>query len=476
MLGDKPWGKQVDVMESIRDFPETAVASCHGAGKSFIAGRCVLWFLAAYQPSIVITTAPTDRQVKGILWKEIRLAHTRAKFPLGGKLLTQELKFADDWWAWGFTAPEYDPDRFQGFHEANILVVVDEACGVSEQIFEGIDGVLSSENSRLLMIGNPTDPSGRFGHSFKYPGVKKIRISAYDTPNFTEFGITEREVANGSWERLLTGQKLPYPKLVTPQWVATRFKRWGADSPLYKSRVLGEFPDAGTDSLIPLSWVEAAQQRKLTLGKPVELGVDVARFGDDETIIAKRSGSVVRVHTVSSKEDTMQTTGRVVLAHDKTGATRIKVDEIGVGAGVVDRLFELEKPVYGLNSGSQPHDTEHFLNARAEWYWQLRERFEKGTIDLDEADEELAAQLSNLKYKVTSNGKIQVESKEDMKKRGVSSPDRADAVMLSFAEGDIEDAESLLAGDFPTKKKKSNFDLDEDEEDREASVLRPSFF
>ncbi|MDD3927725.1 MAG: hypothetical protein PHT33_13820 [bacterium] len=449
VLGAKLWPKQVEILESLRDNPETAVRSCHGSGKSFTAGRAILWFLYTHMPCIVINTAPTNRQVRGILWKEIRIAHQRANYPLGGKLLTQELKLADDWWAWGFTAPEYDPDRFQGFHEVYILVVVDEAAGVSEPIYEAIDGVLTSENARLLIIGNPTDPTGRFGKAFKTPGVNKITISAFDTPNFTTFGITEEDIASGEWEAKITSP-LPFPTLVTPHWVAKCHKRWGPTSALYTSRVKGEFPEQGTDTLIPLSWVEAAQNRELEPTGPSELGVDVARYGEDETVIMHRRGPVARSISTTGKEDTMQTTGRVVRALSDTGATVAKVDGDGLGAGVVDRLAELDKPVAEMRSGFAALDNERFLNRRAEWYWGLRERFETGDVDIDPEDEELAAQLSSIKYKINSRGQIQIESKDDMKKRGMSSPDRADALMLSYAETEdmpiSDDIRKLLQG------------------------------
>ncbi|MDQ7794137.1 MAG: hypothetical protein RDU89_06955 [bacterium] len=433
VLGVRLWSRQVEILEAVRDHDEAAVASCHGAGKSFVAADVVLWFLCAHRPAIVITTAPTDRQVKGILWKEIRLAHQRATYPLGGRPLTQELRFADDWWAWGFTAPDYDPNRFQGYHEAHVLVVVDEAAGVSEEIYEAIDGILSGEHCRLLMIGNATDPTGRFGRSWRTPGVKTIRISAYDTPNFTTYGITEADIAAGTWEQKITGP-LPYPKLVTPAWVAKRYRRWGPTSPMYLARVLGQFPEAGANTLIPLSWVEAAQRRQLEPGNPNVLGVDVARYGDAETVICHRRGPVFRIYLVATRENTVQTSGRVAVALRETGAAQAQVDEVGVGAGVVDNLEAARKPVMGLNAGAAPRDRERFANARAEWYWGLRERFETGDIDLDPADEELAAQLSSLRYRYTARGQIEIESKDEMKKRGLASPDRADAVMLASAE------------------------------------------
>ncbi|MDI6840444.1 MAG: hypothetical protein QMD71_06335 [bacterium] len=432
ILGNDLWSVQEEIINSVRVNQETVVASCHGAGKSYIAANTALWYLFNHRPSVVITTAPTDRQVKGILWKEIRLAHSRAKLPLGGKLLTQELKLDTNWWAWGFTAPEYDPDRFQGFHEVNILVIVDEAAGVSEQIYEAIDGVLTSEHARLLMIGNPTSTTGRFGQAFKTPGIKKFYISAFDTPNFTTFRITEKDIESGAWENKIT-DNLPHPYLVTPQWVAKRFQRWGKNSPLYQARVLGQFPTQGTDTLIPLDWIERAVRAELEPGEPVELGVDVARYGPDESVWLLRRGSVARIYQTRPMGDTMETAGLSISARRDTGATKIKVDADGLGAGVFDRLKELNEPALEMRSGFAASDSERFANKRAEWWWGLRERFEDGDIDI-ENDEEMIAQLANIKYKINSRGQIQVESKDDMKKRGLPSPDRADALMLAFAK------------------------------------------
>lgn len=432
VLGHEPWEKQIEIIESVRDHRTTTVKSCHAAGKSFVAASVALWFLYTHKPSIVLTTAPTDRQVKGILWKEIRKSYQHAKYPLGGTILTQELKLDNDWFAWGFTAPDYDPDRFQGFHEIHILVVADESSGVSDEIFEGIDGVLTSEHARLLMIGNPTNPSGRFAKSFKSQDTHKITISAFDTPNFMKFGITKQDIINNTWQEKVT-EDAPAPYLVTPRWVFERLHEWSTESPLWISKVEANFPESGDDTLIPLHWIEAAIDRELEPTKPFELGVDVARFGGDETVIIHRQGPRARIKKVLPKSDTMATAGQVSLLLDETKSSTAKIDAVGIGAGVYDRLKELKKPVTEMQSGGSPKDKERFVNARAEWWWGLRTRFENGDIDIED-DDILTSQLSNIKYKVNSRGQILIESKDDMKKRGMSSPDRADTLMLVFAD------------------------------------------
>ena len=271
VLGVTPWQKQIEILESVRDNKVTAVKSCHAAGKSFVAASATLWFLYNHPRSVVITTAPTDRQVSGILWKEIRAAHQRAKVPLRGECLTQELRLDTDWWAIGFTAPEYTADKFQGFHAEYILVIADEASGISEDIFEAIDGVLTSDQSRLLMIGNPTNPAGRFHKEFAGTDAARITIDAFNTPNFTRYGITEQDILSGTWQEKITGP-LPAPYLVTPGWVSDRAKRWGIESPLYKARVLAEFPVSSADTLISLHLIEAAVERTLPEGDPVGTG------------------------------------------------------------------------------------------------------------------------------------------------------------------------------------------------------------
>jgi len=269
--------------------------------------------------------------------------------------------------------------------------------------------------ARHLLIGNPTQLSGEFYNAFRSPLYHKIHISAFDSPN-------------------LKVGKIVRPYLVTPEWVEEKRLKWGEDNPLWYSRVLGEFPEQGDDTLIPLAWIEAAQQRWQTIppGEPMELGVDVARYGTDTTVIILRQGSRAEVIAQLRGQDTMEVTGAVINALRETEAKVAKVDVVGLGAGVADRLKEQRYPVQEMNAGEAAQDKERFVNKRAEWYWALRERFQVGDITIP-PDDELASQLASLKYKFDSRGRVQIESKEEMRKRGLSSPDKADALMLAFA-------------------------------------------
>jgi len=417
VLGGDPWEKQEEVLNAVRDHRRVAVRACHGVGKTKVAAWVALWFLYCHRNSKVITTAPTWHQVENLLWREIHAAHATSRIPLGGKVLQTQIELGKQWFALGLSTDK--PERFQGFHAENILLIVDEASGVDQRIFEAAEGFLTSPGAKLLLIGNPTQLSGEFYNAFRSPLYHKIHISAFDSPN-------------------LKAGKVVRPYLVTPEWVEEKRIQWGEDSPMWYSRVLGEFPEQGDDTLIPLAWIEAAQRRwsEIPPGQPIELGVDVARYGSDSTVIILRRGERAEIVRRLRGQDTMQVAGAVIDALCSTSATVAKVDVVGLGAGVVDRLKEQKQPVREMNAGEAAHDKERFVNRRAEWYWALRERFQAGDIAIP-PDDELAAQLASLKYKFDSRGRIQIESKEDMRKRGLPSPDKADALMLVFAPTDM---------------------------------------
>jgi hypothetical protein len=308
-------------------------------------------------------------------------------------------------------------------------VVLDEADGIPKSLFDAVDSLATNANARVIAIANPDNPSSHFSTVCKPgSGWQVLQVSAFDTPAFT-------------------GEEVPadlLPLLVSPEWVEERKKRWGVTSPIYQSKVLGEFPDISDDSLIHPKWIEAAQQRKLERNWKPRLGVDIARYGEDETVMYRREGAWLRLHRAHSKTDTMVTTGHIVKARDEINTetpiqayVEIVVDDVGVGAGVLDRLLELGVDVVGFNGGEAPFDKERFINRRAELYWMLREMFEAGEIDIDPDDDQLAAQLDSIRWTLDSRGRIKIESKDDMKKRGMPSPDRADALMMTLQEAGL---------------------------------------
>lgn len=416
------WSKQREIVQSVIFNRRTLVQSCHGPGKSFIAGLLAGWWIDMHPPgeAMVVTTAPTYKQVHGILWEEIRKQHKRGGLP-GRVLMTDQWYIGESLVGEGRKPADHDSDGFQGTHRRFVLVLIDEACGVPEVLFTGAESITTNEHCRIVAIGNPDSPSTEFWKAAQpNSGWNVIRISIFDTPNFT-------------------GEEVPdhlRELLPSVQWQLDRLKKWGADSPLYKSKVLGEFPESSIDTLIPLGWIIRAQNKEIEPRKhePSKLGVDVARFGTDRSVIYHNHGGKIRLLSDRNGEATTTTTGRAIDCWKTTRAQDINVDGVGVGAGVVDSLDEQGYPVNDMQAGGGAKDPKRFINARAEWYWELRTAFENDEIDLDPTDEELAAQLSSLRYIFTRRGQIQIESKDDMRKRGMPSPDRADGVMLSHSE------------------------------------------
>lgn len=431
VLGEFLWSKQREILLAVRDHRRVAVRSAHSVGKSFLAARLVAWWIECHPigDAFAVTSASTGPQVRAVLWREIARAHTHGK--LRGRLNQTEWMMPTDsgeeMVAFGRKPSHLNPTAFQGIHAPKVLVVLDEAGGIPKPLWDAADSLISNENSRMIAIGNPDDPLGEFAEVSKPgSGWHPISISAFETPNFT-------------------GEKCPRlvrEQLVSRVWVEEKRRKWGENSPMYEARVLGQFPKVATDGLIPIDWVLRAQARWGERDRvppnpetPIELGVDVGGGGDRSTI-AERRGHRVKIVLRDRNPNTMQTYGNVLGQMKETGATRVKIDKVGIGRGMCDLAIEQGRKdvVLGINVGESATDPDSFVNLRAEGFWSLRSRFQEDVIDIDPADEDLAAQLIDLRYKRTSAGKIQIESKEDMKRRGRQSPDDADAVMLAFLE------------------------------------------
>lgn len=429
VLGGVPWDKQIQIIKSVRDNPRTTVRSCSDSGKSWTASVVALWFLFTHCPSTVITTAPTWRQVKDILWREIQARYVVSKYPLGGEIIQTSLTINPKWFAMGISTDE--AERFQGFHNENVLVIVDEASGVDELIFNAIENPLAGGHTRLLLIGNPTQVSGSFYDSHRSQIYTSIHVSAFDTPNFAYFDITIDDIRNDTWRQKIDVNRLPFPYLISPAWVAERYLEWGEASLMWECYVMGNFPMQGTDTLIPLDGIEAAQQREIQPHGTRAMGVDIARFGEDENVAIIRQGNTVLHMDTWRNADTMETAGRIAHLMNGWQVTHANIDVIGIGAGVVDRLHEQGWAVNGVSVAERSVESEICSNLRAEIFWNLRQLIVNGDIDIPE-DSKITSELASLKYKFNSRGQLVIESKEDMKKRGLQSPDRADALALAF--------------------------------------------
>ena len=332
-----------------------------------------------------------------------------------------------------FTSTE--ASRLKGFHAPRVLAVLTEAQGVEEFAWEGLLACVTGSEDRVLAVGNPLSPSGRFYSVSRSTNWQSLRISAEEHPN----------LLNG-------GQPIPGgPSREFMQRIASEF---GEGSGIYRARVLGDFPDEGEEGLIRRSWLEEAAERfdrrefRLEAARAVPIvAVDPARYGPDYTVLAVRRGPVLQEIVAWGQVSTMETVGRLQEELRRVGIAPggsgwVIVDEVGLGAGVLDRLKELgyRYRAYPFNGGRKARDRARFLNARAESYWHLRQKLEAGEIALPR-DEMLFDELVATRWRPTSDGRVQIEGKDDLKGRLGRSPDRADAVAMAcyrFAAGGRE--------------------------------------
>lgn len=310
---------------------------------------------------------------------------------------------------------------------------------MGDLVRDGVSGLMASGIVvRLLEIGNPTDPHSSFSKDCAKPGSNTIRISAFDTPNFTRFGLEQKDFDDGVWRDKID-EELPSPHLVSPEWVAEKIEEAGGDwtDPFIVSRVLAIFPEDSQLSLIKQFDLQASLDRELDdTGTPVEISCDVARaeLGDDTTIGIRRGWKYRKLDGGKGWSVT-ETAGRLIDAYERNGASRVKVDDDGVGGGVVDILREQRYPVVSLRGGSTANQDRRFINARTEWHWNVRTLLSDGKLDIDPRDEDLIQQLGQLRTRgFDSQGRMRAEKKEDYKKRVGRSPDDADCCIYAFAE------------------------------------------
>ena len=443
-LGETLWEKQVEILRSVERNARTAVKACHASSKTRTAAALTLWWLAKHDQAVVITTAPTERQVKKLLWGEIHTlaAKSRIRFPVPSAM---ELKLGPKRLALGMTtSAENQAVSFAGWHGMNLLIIIDEAPGVDQRVFDAIDGIRASGNVRVLELGNPVVGSGHFHDNFaaNRASCSAISISAFDTPNLK--GLTIDDLLSMSDAEL---DENPCPYLVTRRWVKERYEDWGPDDPRFQARVMGEFPTQGEDALVSLVWLEAARQREAVIkdNRPIVAGVDVAGPGKDETAVyIVQGGSIVELQ-VFGHADPRGDVVRVLRDYGDRLAL-VNVDVIGIGYNFARHLQDLGFPVRDINvsevsveTSDEPEATRQYANLKAQLYWNLRERFREGEL-CGLTDETTLAQLSTIRYLSDSRGRIAIESKEKARGRGVKSPDRAEALMLALASSVMEAA------------------------------------
>lgn len=402
---------QFNVLENVAEYSRVAVRSGHGVGKSAIDAWAAIWWLLTRPYSRVVVLAPEySRQIRAILFSEIRKWVRRSKVSLPLSVMASRVLVRGHGEEWSMTGMSTagDPDRLEGFHaEGGVLVICDEMKGIPAGAFDAVQGALTGyEDARLLVTSVP-------GGSGSGPFWKACQ----DTERWKVHHIPSTDSS-----------------LVSEAWTQDRADDWGKGSPLYMTRCMGEFADAGEGILFPLTLLEAATGREPEGAVALHaLGVDVARSlaGDFNCIVRHAQDGRVEVMRTWRSVDLMETADAVMHTVVLSGAKSIAVDVGGVGAGVADRLRELGHNVIDVHFGGAASDPKRFRNKRAELFWNLREALEAGVVALPE-DDELAADLSALRYVFTQDGRIQIESKDDCRKRLGRSPDRADALVLAL--------------------------------------------
>lgn len=445
VLAFEPDKWQTGALNDLAVSPKVAIKSGQGVGKTGLEAVALLWFLCCFPFPRIVATAPTKQQLHDVLWSEI------SKWMGKSALLSEILKWTKTyiymvgnekrWFAVARTATKVE--NMQGFHADNMLFIVDEASGVADPIMEAILGTLSGGNNKLLMCGNPTRTSGVFFDAFHSDRAiyKCHTVSSADSPRTNKENI----------ESLI--------------------RKYGKESNVVLVRVFGEFPHQEDDVFIALSIVEHCTMLDLPEDDSINrisFGVDVARYGSDETVIVQNIGGEITIPIAFRGQSLMTTVGKVVNLYKQAinshleykGKVYVNIDDTGLGGGVTDRLEEVMREeglsrmvIVPVNAaGKVPDDaiwdgkakaSDTYENLTTYLWGTVRELMMSEAISLQN-DNELVGQLSCRKYRLTSRGKIILESKDDMKKRGIESPDRADAVALSCYKKKIFDINSLI--------------------------------
>jgi len=494
------------VINEVAKEDRVCIAACHDVGKSFLMARIAMWFLNTHPNSKVITTAPTFNQVERILWSEIRAAHGRAKFPLGGKLNMTDWSFSPDWFALGFSPRneatggegQGTQSSFQGFHAAHLLVIFDEATGIPPNIWTMAEGLLTSAHVKFVAIGNPTSSASEFFRCFKDPAWKKIYLTCFDSPNLKANNILNIDDLKSEIHKVsamqdedaktyLASYKVVKPYLLTAKWVVQNARKWGIDHPLTVSKILGKFPQAGDKTLLPLGYVEEAQLRVVWPSATDRkiIGIDVARFGLDSTEFTALHGKKQIGRKPLYKHSTTEVVGEAI-AYGKESFNGewpdiFVVDETGLGGGVVDVLrdqvpshVEVRGVQFGAGvecdgSVSCDHkscDKAKYVNMKSRMFGLLEADIKNSEGLSLISDSVYLDELPTIQKKYDVKGRMYIQSKDEYKKTtGRPSPDRADSLALAnFGRYD-----EMTAGIFTKTIKQT-----EDRPKPKASGLRSS--
>ena len=458
-LGETTWSKQREVLQSVVDHKRTSVPATHAPGKTHLAARAAAYWIAVHPPGTarVITTATTFRQVKGLLWPHIRRLHQTYK--LVGQTAATTWTYDGDFLAEGVKPPDDAEAGISGYHAPHLLIIIDEAGGIKPAFGQSIEALMTGVDTHMLVLGNPpvSGDASWFEKVSGSPLFNTITISYLDTPNFTG----EETGACGSCPPEVDRHDVAQ-HLIDKQWIQEQIEEFGEHSTWFQARALARFVRDSSAKTLPIDWLDEARQQDDAGPGPISLGCDIAADGGDEFAIARMDGwTISMVHTSRGEANhSGPAVAAVILQHIRTALAdhrargihapvRVKIDTIGVGWGVVGILQQWEAEgelqdgdftahIVPVNVAKKARQDKKFYNQRAEMWWNMRKLIEPnnpaaGMLRLDLSTKEIA-QLNAPTYGADSAARITIEKKEEMKKRGIHSPDRAEAVLLAAYE------------------------------------------
>lgn len=436
ILKRKLWRKQREIAIACTTKRSVSVKGCHGSGKTFTVAGLVPYEILGNDEKVVLTIAPTLRQVK-LMWNEIEAAILKvpSKLPMR---TTTAWQYAPGRYAQGFSSSK--GVNAQGFHGKNVTIIADEAIGIAPDLWDAIEGIRSAGDVRLVKLCNPTVPQGAPYEDFTRlrASTECITISAFDTPNLE--GLTIESLLELPDSEL---DIAPMPWLTRRRWVKEMYYKWGPTNPRFKSRVLGEFPTQSDWAVFDLMWIERAQreptERELLLakGQAMQVGIDVGGAGDDETTATARVGGIILKRGAWAEANAGKLVERWLRELEREQPYKLEavvVDTFGIGADLGMFLVKQGFNVFSFNGGHPALDTTKFLNLKSEAYWRLRDLYRGDFISHADGtvDEDTQAQFSTIEYREVGRGLIQIEPKDEARKRGVCSPDRAEAEIMAF--------------------------------------------
>ena len=453
---------QKRIVRAVQHEPRVSVRSGNARGKDFVAAVVSNCWLHLYRPSKVVSTGPTGRQVEAIMMTEISRIRNGARIPLGGRVLTNGIKFDNEpeRYLIAFKASDSEDETWTGYHSPNLMVVVTEASGIDDRTFNNIEKILPG-NSRLLIVFNAVRSNGEAFRSIKDPSYKSFRLNCLDAPNVKARQILIPGQVDWNWVNKLV-HKPGMCHTITKDEVRSDMYdfewegQWYRPGDLFRVMVIGEPPREQESQLIPYAWIQAAIERwherkgKQTQGEKLHLGADIAGMGADKTSLVYRYGTMVPYIQRYPKADHMSTTGKLKNILNVNPGGCAFIDTIGEGAGIYSRLSELEKQhqipngsvVSAKFSESAKGKKDYtgmrtFANMRAYCLWAVRDALDP-SFNLQREplalppDDDLVQELCEHNWDTKSNGDIFIEDKDDIKKRLGRSPDDSDALALSY--------------------------------------------